>query len=461
MVCAEYHTLHRQKVEVKPRMKILLIRPKPDPETIGLQHVMICEPLELEYVGAVLEDGHDVVLIDMILEKRSLEDIIKVEKPDMVCMTGYISHVHVLKSLATRIKGIDGSIKVVVGGSHAEVVPEDYVDGNFDYILAANALKHIRAIADGAPRPRLIVEPKDRSFDAPHPARHLSARYRKDYYYMFHNPCSLIKTSFGCPYSCAFCFCKEITDGAYFTRDVDDVIGELKSIPEREIYIVDDDFLFDQKRLETFCDRIHDEGLDKRFLVYGRADFIAKHPETMRKLKDAGLRAVIVGLESYADDELDMYQKNSDTALSLKCLEVLKTLDIECYGTFIIGLDWTRENFKALYRFIVRSGIQFVNLQPLTPMKGTALYETYAEQFIVPPEDFARWDMAHLVVQPTHLSIRRYYFEIVKLYYKTTVRPSMVVRALRKYPFMENLKLTVGANRVMWQYIKRIIKGKP
>ncbi|MDF2949046.1 MAG: Fe-S oxidoreductase, partial [Sedimentibacter sp.] len=31
-------------------MKILLIRPKPNKETIGLQHVMICEPLEFEYL---------------------------------------------------------------------------------------------------------------------------------------------------------------------------------------------------------------------------------------------------------------------------------------------------------------------------------------------------------------------------------------------------------------------------
>lgn len=442
-------------------MKILLIRPKPDPETIGLQHVMICEPLELEYVGAVLIDQHDVVLVDMILEKRSIETIIKLEKPQMVCMTGYISHVHLLKDLASRIKAIDRTIKVVVGGIHAEVIPEDFMAGPFDHVLAANALTHIRAIANGETRPRLVKEPKERNFDHPYPARHLSARYRKKYYYMFHNPCSLIKTSFGCPYHCAFCFCKEITDGAYFTRGIDSVIHELKQIPEREIYIVDDDFLFDAKRLDYFCQRIHEENLDKRFLVYGRADFIAQHPETMARLKNAGLRAVIVGLESYTDAELDAYEKHSDTGLSLKCLEVLSALDIECYGTFIIGLDWTRADFKALYGFIVRSGIQFVNLQPLTPMKGTALYDTYQSQLIVSPEDFARWDMAHLVVKPAHLSIRRYYFEIVKLYYKTTVRPAMVLRALRKYPFMENLKLTVGANRVMWQYMKRIIRGKP
>ena len=33
-------------------MRVLLIRPKPHKETIGLQHVMICEPLELEYLAS-------------------------------------------------------------------------------------------------------------------------------------------------------------------------------------------------------------------------------------------------------------------------------------------------------------------------------------------------------------------------------------------------------------------------
>ena len=36
-------------------MKILLIRPRPHKETIGLQSVMICEPLELMQLSAVLK----------------------------------------------------------------------------------------------------------------------------------------------------------------------------------------------------------------------------------------------------------------------------------------------------------------------------------------------------------------------------------------------------------------------
>lgn len=49
-------------------MEILLIRPKPHKETIGLQNVMICEPLELEYISSNIElHGHKAIIIDMII----------------------------------------------------------------------------------------------------------------------------------------------------------------------------------------------------------------------------------------------------------------------------------------------------------------------------------------------------------------------------------------------------------
>ena len=48
-------------------MKILLVRPDPM-KIIGLQSIMVCEPLELEYLAAVVQDKHQVQIVDMILE---------------------------------------------------------------------------------------------------------------------------------------------------------------------------------------------------------------------------------------------------------------------------------------------------------------------------------------------------------------------------------------------------------
>jgi hypothetical protein len=69
---------------------------------------------------------------------------------------------------------------------------------------------------------------------------------------------------------------------------MDDVIKELGTINEDEVYIVDDDFLYDVHRLETFMDGLVKEKINKKFLVYGRADFIAKNKEVMIKLKKHG-----------------------------------------------------------------------------------------------------------------------------------------------------------------------------
>jgi hypothetical protein len=49
-------------------MKILFVRPPVPPHTIGLKHIMICEPLELEYAAAGLQ-GHELQIMDMIIEK--------------------------------------------------------------------------------------------------------------------------------------------------------------------------------------------------------------------------------------------------------------------------------------------------------------------------------------------------------------------------------------------------------
>lgn len=240
-------------------MKILLVRPRPPKETIGLQSVMICEPLELEYLVANIKPlGHEIEILDMILEKNSLEYYIKKYNPEVVGITGYISHVNVIKNYAKEIKGVSRAIKVVVGGVHAEVVPEDFLSEHIDYIIKANGIQTFINIINSLETHECSKIPgtydgetieKAMDFKWKHPDRKSVSRYRNKYYYMFHNPCALIKTSYGCPYKCSFCFCRNITDGKYFTRDLEDIVCELKDIEEEEVYIVDDDFLFNKERL--------------------------------------------------------------------------------------------------------------------------------------------------------------------------------------------------------------------
>lgn len=426
-------------------MKILLIRPRPHRETIGLQSVMVCEPLELMMLmGVLLENGREVELADMILERGSLEDILAKTSPQMVAMTGYISHINVIKSYARRIKEFDPAIEVAVGGVHAEVCPGDFQSPFIDRVY--------RSAGDFYSRLEC------RTVEGILPFRDLPERYRKKYYYLFQENCALIKTSLGCPYSCNFCFCKEISP--YVPRPMDQVLRELASIPQKEVYIVDDDFLFDRERLLAFARGLEEKGIRKHFLCYGRADFIAANEDRIAQLYDVGLRAVIVGVEASDQRQLDAYGKRSTVGDNEKALATLRKHGIECYATVILGMDWTREDFRRLYRFVRDNHLYFVNLQPLTPMPGTPYFDTYRDRILIPYEQHEKWDMAHLVVRPTELGVRRYYFEILKLYCKITLRPESIRHMLRRYGVKTCFKLSRGAGAITVQYIRKILKGE-
>ncbi|MBN2286649.1 MAG: cobalamin-dependent protein [Tissierellales bacterium] len=457
-------------------MNILLIRPKPENETIGLKHVMICEPLELEYIaGNITLPGASVTIIDMILEKKPLDYFIRELKPDIVGITGYITHVNVIQSYGKMIKEINPNTVVVVGGVHGEVVGEDFLTDEIDYVVQSYPVQTfnriIESVAETAPDKTSARKPiegtyqigmkcnQESSFFQKPPDRLKTEKYRSQYYYMFHNPCALIKTSFGCPYSCSFCFCKEITGGRYYERSIASVIEELQTIPENEIYIVDDDFLFSRERLIEFCKALDLNDIHKRYLVYGRADFIANNEDIISLLKLHGLQAVIVGFESYREEDLDIYNKKSSIEENEKAAEVLRRNGVEIYATLILPMDFTKRDFNRLCQWIKKLGIMFVNLQPLTPLPGTEIFNQYEKELLIDRKDYAKWDLAHLALKPQKMSIRAYYFQIIKLYYRVTVTPANVIKMIKKYGFAQVIKLSRGSSQVTWQYWKKWFKG--
>lgn len=454
------------------RLRILLLRPRPPKETIGLQHVMICEPLELEYlVGNIDKAKASVKIIDMILEKKPIEFFINKYKPHIVGMTAYITHVGAVKEMARKIKCLSNQTITVVGGVHAEVVPEDFISKYIDCIICSNPVETFNKIID---RVRAGVDTKEiegtyvkgkkhirtSSYNILPPDRSSVKRYRKKYYYMFHNPCALIKTSLGCPYTCSFCFCKEITGGKYFTRKIDEVMEELESIKEREIYIVDDDFLFNENRLNLFCDELEKRNIHKRFLVYGRADFIASHEKVIDRLSRHGLSAVIVGVESVREKDLKDFNKRSSLENNEKAIRILQKYGIELYATMILQPDFTKKDFRQIEDYIIGLNVSFVNLQPLTPLPGTEIYDDYKDKILVSRKDYAMWDLAHIVLEPKYMSIRQYYYQIIKTYARIVLRPDNIIKMLKKYGIKEVAKMWWGSQFVSLQYIGKIIRGR-
>jgi radical SAM superfamily enzyme YgiQ (UPF0313 family) len=449
-------------------MKILFVRPRPSPETIGLQHVMIVEPLELEVLAALVPPEDTPVIFDMILEKRSFISVLLKELPDVLCVTGYITHVGIMKEYCRTAKRVNPRMRTIVGGVHCEVCPGDFDDDAIDFRVVRNAttvfprlLSHLSEKED---LPRGVLRKGEQMQEAalpkfdfafPLPRRSLTSSYRDKYFYIFHDRVALIKTSFGCPYDCNFCFCRAITNNRYFERPLTAVMDELETVREREIYIVDDDFLVSRSRLEHFAEENIGRKLAKEYLIYGRADFIARNPDTLGLLKSIGLRTVIVGFESFFDDELSGYGKGVDARLNREAMKVLTAFGIDCYATIIVPPHWKKLEFAECGRSLRSLGIYYVNLQPLTPLPGTG-FGVADNDLVIGRNDYPRWDLAHVTIRPEHASVPEYYRSILQLYNDVLFQPHHLWNYVRRYRARQLWKMASGTMRVRKQYLRRI-----
>ena len=450
-------------------MKILLVRPDTPKDSINLQSFMICEPLELEYVAASLKErDHEVDLVDMLIEKKPLRFFLKQKNYEMVCMTGYITNVGVIKDYARIIKSYNPNTVTCVGGVHAEVVPTDLVDENIDYILWANGVRTLLEIIEAYPDidvdaiPGIYREgrrkPEIVNGDLPLPDRNITKKYRDHYNYIYHNKCATMKASFGCPYKCKFCFCTQICE--YSARVVDSVLDELETIEEDNVFIVDDNFLVSRERILAFVNGLEARNIKKHYIAFGRADFIAANEDLIILLHKHGFDAFFVGIESFKNEELSDYTKKSSVETNIKAVEVLEKNGLQCYSGLIVGEDWVKEDFDTLINYLNSFEHPLVNIQPITPMPGTPLFDEYKYEIEIPREKYAWWYMAHVVFKPINMKKRFYYYHIIRAYLKTSANKKQRKFIKERYGKKIYNRVKKGATKIFFQYLKLMLTAK-
>jgi hopanoid C-3 methylase len=455
-------------------MRILLVRPPVPAHTMGLKHVMICEPLELEYVAAGL-DGHEVQIMDLIIE-RGFERRLKAFRPDVIGTSCYITGVNEVVKLCRAAKRWNPDVWTIVGGVHASRAPEDFSDPAVDVIVMGDGTtlmpELLRAIEDrrnleDVPGLALpvddtggVVVTAERPYmpkpdTLPLPRRDLVAHLKHRYYYLFHRPVATVKTTWGCWYRCNFCFTWQITGGLPYSRSPESIVDELEQIEAEDIYIVDDIFLINRRRLARIAELMRARGIRKKILCYGRSDFIAENEDVIREWAELGLSAVLIGLEASTDDELLSMNKENSVDYNRRAIEVLRRHGVDTYGSLIPSPDYTKADWDRLWRFIDETGLYYLNVSPLTPLPGTAIWDEYADKVVVSRRAHGLWDLSHAVL-PTKLPLKQFYRELRLIYIKAALDIRRAHRlTLRTRPPIWHpryLRLWIGALKIWSQF---------
>lgn len=417
------------------KKKFLLVHPEISRTKYNFAGVIDNEPLELEYISAMLkEKGHDVRIWDGQVETVSLSETVKEYAPGFFYVCGRTRQENFMKEYCLAAKQHNPDTVVMIGGVHVQHNYERFYLDYADYIFTGFQILPILQIAEKTAGPEEItgicyrkgkiwVHNEAEPFDIaglPRADRTYFYEHLDRYRYLELLPCAHVRTAYGCPYRCRFCYRNRLNCGQYTVRDIRDVVEEIARIDCENIYFIDDDFLFDEKRIAEFVRLVKEKNIVKKYVCYGRADFIAKNPLLMRELKEIGFYYILVGLETVKEEYLKNYRKKTDINANIECIRILNETGIHIMGMFITDLDFTRKDFQSLYKWIQNRQIRHVAISIFTPEMGLSVYQEYEERLLT--DNPEHWDYLHVVAEPEKLSVKKYYFYyhilIVKLFFR-------------------------------------------
>jgi hopanoid biosynthesis associated radical SAM protein HpnJ len=237
--------------------------------------------------------------------------------------------------------------------------------------------------------------------------------------YLLHPYVSLY-TGRGCRSKCTFCLWPQTVGGQrYRTRSVDHVVEEIalgrRYFPQVKEYFFDDDtFTDDRPRAEAIARRLGRLGVT--WSCNAKADVPY---ETLKVLKDNGLRLLLVGYESGNQQILNNVKKGIRLDNARRFTRDAKALGIKIHGTFIFGLPGeTSETIQETIRFARDIDPDTVQASIAAPYAGTALHrQALAEGWLEASDLVDDHGVQRAALSYPHLS-RTEIFDSVETFYK-------------------------------------------
>lgn len=424
-----------------------------------------CLPsLGLAYIASVLEkDGKKVKILDCTAEKVSLDVIGDMlggyEKPRFVGMTATTSLINNALKIAEIAKNIWPDVKVVLGGVHPSVMPDEVISNkNVDFVVIDEAEETIKELVnDKEPKDILglvykkngkIVHNQMRPLiknldDIPAPAYHLLPMDK--YYPALGNykrlPAMSIFATRGCPGRCTFCH--RAFRGIVRPRSARNIIDEIKLLQKnygiKEISFYDDTFTLFKKVVKEFCDIVIKEKIDITWSCFTRVDHVDE--DLLRIMKRAGCHLILFGVESADEKILETVKKRISLDQVRGVVKAARKVGVETRCSFMLGNPGeTEETIKKTIKFANELDPDEVQYNITTVYPGTEMFEWADKHGYIITKDWSKYNMSDVVMKLPTISpekLKEYYKLAHRSFY---LRPKVIMRRLFKIRSLTQLK---------------------
>ncbi|MDA8190831.1 hopanoid biosynthesis associated radical SAM protein HpnJ [Acidiferrobacter thiooxydans] len=188
-------------------------------------------------------------------------------------------------------------------------------------------------------------------------------------------------TGRGCKSRCTFCLWPQTVGGhRYLVRSAEHVVEEVKLIQRyfpqvAEVFFDDDTFTDNAPRAEEIARRLGKLGVTWSCNAKANVRY-----ETLKVMRDNGLRLLLVGYESGNQKILNNVKKGVRLDIARQFAKDCHKLGITVHGTFILGLPGeTRETIEETIRFAKDINPHTIQVSLAAPYPGTFLYKQAIE----------------------------------------------------------------------------------
>ncbi len=441
-------------------MKIALVNPpnlKLQYEDSGYK----CVHLGIGYIAAELEkNGFEVDIYECNLYDICFDKLINnLLENDyfMVGITTYYFNIMQTYRILRKVKSNNKNIITFVGGIYASMNYADILKNSFvDFCSIGEGEKNVvelaKCIANGLDIKNVdgiafkncgeIEIHKNKTF-----IDNLDELYFPKRVYYYKNSISSIIASRGCNGNCSFCgiinYYSKFTTRNIRIRTPKNVVDEIEILVRNNnvkyIYFQDENIfvtlLKDEFWIQDFCNEISRRNLHFKFYAYARADNIIENKKELDLLKQAGLDCMFVGIESFTERQLRLYEKRISINTNFEVLQIIRNLDIKINIGFILfdpylTLEEYKQNIMFLnksrfYEFAFFSQSPISCLDPMYPMPNTKFYNLISNEKIFDQTVFFKYHFYNTEVEslfykltPWKNIVRNKYVEIDKEYEK-------------------------------------------
>lgn len=357
-------------------------------------------PTGLLYIATVLKRrGNKVRLVDCSVEPSYKEILDKdVIDADFLGVYAMSSQIRYLLPLLKRLKKINSKVKIIWGGPHATLFPEQTAKSPLADIVVrregeATILEIVEMYESGKvdlhkikgitfEKNGKIFSTEDRDFIDMNDLPFIDWSFVKpEVMENIKNGIIRVQASRGCPYNCAFCINAVSGNRKKRYRDSKKVLDEIEHLYRKygikRVGFRDEIFMVDRKQVKEIAKGLIDRGINITWLANIRAPQLKESfidDDYLQILVDSGCNKLSCGGESGSQRVLDLLNKGITSVDIINFVKRAKKFNIVPLVAFMTGIPTETEEEQMQTLRLIR---EILRINPKTVINGPANYRPY------------------------------------------------------------------------------------